>query len=319
MSKSDVTGAATPEWLSTEEAVEYLRFPSRDALYQAVQRGQVPAYRLGSRRLRFRTCRPGSLFEELQDRSPRFDGRLPSGVCRRGRFPTMVKVRKYRRRGKPTGCWEADVRLELPSGEFYRERIRTDLTGRSGALRWANAREVEVLRLAGQGLDVAAIRARLNGTEVEEEAKVPTLAEFQESFIGHAKANRQKASTVYAKESMLRVHLIPTLGTKRLDEITEADVQVLKVSLAERKPKTVNNVLNCLSKLLKVAKKLGDIDEMPIDSVELLKVAPPTVQFYTFEEYVALVAAAERPRPAPPRRRPPGRRRWPTGRRGFRP
>lgn len=45
--------ARTPEWLSTEEAVEYLRFPSRDALYQAVQRGQVPTHRLG-RRLRFR-------------------------------------------------------------------------------------------------------------------------------------------------------------------------------------------------------------------------------------------------------------------------
>jgi len=41
------------EWLTANETVEYLRFPSRDALYQAVQRGQIPAHRLG-RRLRFR-------------------------------------------------------------------------------------------------------------------------------------------------------------------------------------------------------------------------------------------------------------------------
>jgi len=40
------------EWLNSEEAVKYLHFPSVDALYQAVRRGQVPAHRLG-RRLRF--------------------------------------------------------------------------------------------------------------------------------------------------------------------------------------------------------------------------------------------------------------------------
>jgi excisionase family DNA binding protein len=41
------------EWLTADEATAYLRFPSRDALYQAVSRGQVPARRIG-RRLRFR-------------------------------------------------------------------------------------------------------------------------------------------------------------------------------------------------------------------------------------------------------------------------
>jgi excisionase family DNA binding protein len=41
------------EWLTADEATTYLRFPSRDALYQAVHRGQVPVRRIG-RRLRFR-------------------------------------------------------------------------------------------------------------------------------------------------------------------------------------------------------------------------------------------------------------------------
>ncbi len=41
------------EWLTSEDAVAYLRLPSRDALYQAVSRGQVPVHRMG-RRLRFR-------------------------------------------------------------------------------------------------------------------------------------------------------------------------------------------------------------------------------------------------------------------------
>jgi integrase len=206
----------------------------------------------------------------------------------------MVTVREYRRRGKPTGCWEADVRLPLPSGEFYRERVRVPVSGRTSAKRWADARESEVITLARLGLDAEAIRARLNGKEGAKEPRVPTLAEFKERFIEHAKANRQKASTVYAKECILRVHLVPVLGTKRLDEITDADVQALKVTLREHRPKTVNNVLATLSKLLRVAKRLGVIDAMPIESVELLKAPQAAVPFYTFEEYAALVAAATR-------------------------
>ncbi len=129
---------------------------------------------------------------------------------------------------------------------------------------------------------------------MEKGQDVPTLTEFAKTFIEHARANRQKASTVYAKECILRVHLVPVLGTKRLNEITDADVQELKVKLAGHKPKTVNNVLATLSKLLRVAKRLGIIDAVPVESFELLKAPPATVPFYTFEEYAALVAAAKR-------------------------
>jgi excisionase family DNA binding protein len=34
-------------WMDTEEAVMYLRYASRDALYMAVRRGQIPANRRG--------------------------------------------------------------------------------------------------------------------------------------------------------------------------------------------------------------------------------------------------------------------------------
>ena len=44
---------ARETWLTTDEAVAYLGLPSRKALYQAVRRGQVPAHRLGVRRMRF--------------------------------------------------------------------------------------------------------------------------------------------------------------------------------------------------------------------------------------------------------------------------
>ncbi len=40
-------------WLTADEATVYLGLPTRKALYAAVARGQVPAHRLGRRRLRF--------------------------------------------------------------------------------------------------------------------------------------------------------------------------------------------------------------------------------------------------------------------------
>jgi excisionase family DNA binding protein len=41
-------------WLTADEATAYLGLPTRKALYAAVARGQVPAHRLGRRRLRFK-------------------------------------------------------------------------------------------------------------------------------------------------------------------------------------------------------------------------------------------------------------------------
>ncbi len=41
-------------WMTADEAMGYLGYRTRAALYQAVRRGIVPAHRLGARRLRFR-------------------------------------------------------------------------------------------------------------------------------------------------------------------------------------------------------------------------------------------------------------------------
>lgn len=50
---SQVASGTTLRWLTATEASGYLSFPTRKALYAAVERGQVPAHKLG-RRLRFR-------------------------------------------------------------------------------------------------------------------------------------------------------------------------------------------------------------------------------------------------------------------------
>jgi hypothetical protein len=52
---------------------------------------------------------------------------------------------------------------------------------------------------------------------------------------------------------ILRVHLIPFLGSKKLDAITNEDVQRLKGRLVKKAAKTVNNILTVLNVVLKKA------------------------------------------------------------------
>lgn len=189
-----------------------------------------------------------------------------------------VTVRKYKR-----GGWEVDIRGELPDGRGYRERRKSPVSSKSGSKRWGESRERE-------------LREELSRPEPqpeEERKEVPTLEEFAPRFLdGYAKANRQKPSGVSSKESILRVHLVPLLGSKRLDEVTSEDVQRVKQHLASKATKTVNNVLTVLSKLMKVAVEWGVIEAVPC-TVKLLPVPPAEADFHDFDEYERLVAAAE--------------------------
>jgi hypothetical protein len=65
------------------------------------------------------------------------------------------------------------------------------------------------------------------------------------------------------------------LGDKRLDAITNEDVQALKLRLKERSPKTVNNVLTVLSVLLKTAVEWQVIETLPCP-VKLLPIPKTT-------------------------------------------
>jgi integrase len=122
--------------------------------------------------------------------------------------------------------------------------------------------------------------------------EVPTLKEFATRFLDeHAIANRQKPSTIAAKESIFKMHLVPTLGSRRLDAIKNEDVQRLKGTLRNKATKTVNNVLTVLSVLLKKAVEWEVIDTMPC-TIKVLPVSRREASFHDFEGYERLVEAA---------------------------
>jgi integrase len=88
------------------------------------------------------------------------------------------------------------------------------------------------------------------------------------------------------------VHLVPKLGTKRLDAITSETVQRLKHSLKTRSAKTVNNVLTVLNTLLKQAVAWEVIERMPC-TIRLLPIAKSSARFHDFDDYERLVEAAQ--------------------------
>ena len=180
-----------------------------------------------------------------------------------------VTVRRYAR------GWQVDVVTGLPDGTPYRKRKRLRIS-KSAAVRWGQDHERHVLQ---------------HGPS-RPKKEVPTLKEFAPRFLdGHARANRQKPSGIAAKETILNVHLIPLLGSKRLDAITNEDVQRLKGELKDKAPKTVNNVLAVLGVLLKKAVEWGVLERLPC-SIRLLPVAAGSARFHDFEEYERLIKAA---------------------------
>jgi integrase len=186
-----------------------------------------------------------------------------------------VIVRPYRR-----GGWEVDLRVTLPDESEHRLRLKAPLGSKSAAHRWGEERERHwYYKLTHPQHAVV-------------QKEVPTLKQFAPRFLdGHARANRQKPSGIAAKEMILRVHLVPALGHKKLDAIKSEDVQRLKRNLEAKSPKTVNNVLAVLSVLLKKAVEWEVVERMPC-TVKLLPVPKGSTAFYDFDEFERLVEAA---------------------------
>jgi integrase len=98
-----------------------------------------------------------------------------------------------------------------------------------------------------------------------------------------------KPSERAAKESILRLHLLPAFGDNRCDEIRMHAIESLKAEKlkAGLGRKRVNNILACLGKLLRYAHETEVIASVP--KIKLLKLPPSKFDFLTFEELERLL------------------------------
>ena len=189
-----------------------------------------------------------------------------------------VRVRK---RGPDK--FQVDIHTEH-NGIGIRERRMAPVSTPSAAKEWAKARERQL-----------ALFGKVTKRKPEPKKEVPTLAQFAEQFIGDGVAQNQKPSTIAAKRTILKTHLLPLLGAKRLNQIRNEDVSNLLQHLSGRSAKTKNNTLVVLSVLLKKAiewEETTGLKMMPC-RIQLLKdTKEKQINFHSFDEFERLVDAA---------------------------
>ena len=189
----------------------------------------------------------------------------------------MMPVRRNQ-----NGNWFYRKLVKLPDG------TRVDITGTPSR----NTRE------AAELMERAHIDRILRGEpdKAVQKKEVPRLREFADQFVDvYAKTNN-KPSEVASKKSTLKIHLVPALGHLKLDQIGVRQIEeykAKKLNDPERKldPKTVNNQLTCLRRLLSVAVEWGVIKHVP--PIKWLKTGEHKFDFLTFDECERLINAAD--------------------------
>jgi integrase len=168
-----------------------------------------------------------------------------------------------------------DIRLE---GKRYRRKSQDD--SRSGALD-LEARLRQRLQLTGP--------RSMSTTD----GHAPTFRAFaQQWFVTYAKTNL-KPTTIRTYDTALRLHLLPRLGELAIDAIGTQHVETLKGELlaAHLSPKSINNLLSALRKILDTARDWGRLETLP--RVRWLKVPPQRFNVLVREEIVALESVTD--------------------------
>jgi integrase len=127
--------------------------------------------------------------------------------------------------------------------------------------------------------------------------RIATLAEFVERWRADVLV-QHKPSTVRAAESHLRTHIIPLLGSRRLEDLTPELQQSFITGLSKKlRRKTVLNIMATLSAILNTAKRWGYICE----GVDFSRLAFPAkgerirARFFTAEQARQIIEASEEP------------------------
>ena len=123
----------------------------------------------------------------------------------------------------------------------------------------------------------------------EKEKKVLTFEVFSWKWVELYVKNDNKISGLIGKTSVLKAHLVPFFGKKKLNEITNFLIEeyksfTLKKGLCN---KTVNNHLTTLNTCLAYAVEWGELEIVP--RIKRLKVPTHKFDFLTFDESETLI------------------------------
>ena len=155
---------------------------------------------------------------------------------------TKITIAPYRGSDK----LEADVKM-LVEGQEIRRRWKSPHGSRTATERWAREKA----------------RAFLTGRAARGKEPAPAFAEYAARFVGdHIRACKLRPSTAEHMHTVLKQHLIPTLGDLRVDQVR--DDHILEIKSLNRAAGTINHILQLLGQVLKHAVSKGIIGACPL-------------------------------------------------------
>jgi integrase len=200
-----------------------------------------------------------------------------------------------------------DINYHHPDGRTLRVREVSPVQDKRGAL--AHEREIlRALQAGTYGKERTEPTPRRSAAQPQHtqhqraEAatprahEAPTIAAFVEDFItGHSLVERLRDSTIDSQRGLLRNHIVPTVGSVRVDEIHSKHFGQLKRSMSEKDPplsgKTINNALTVLSRMVRFWYE-REGQTAPRIKAGLIKLDEQEAEFWEPAEYEALVSAA---------------------------
>ena len=127
----------------------------------------------------------------------------------------------------------------------------------------------------------------------------PSFADFSETWLGENEV-RWRRTTRGLRRDMIRSHLLPKFGEKRVGQVTRAELLEFRAELAKRRgkqpgtlisPKTVNEVMGVLSNIFDEAADRYEFVS-PAQRIKRLKVPRKDIQPFSLDQAIGIIDAA---------------------------
>jgi integrase len=191
-------------------------------------------------------------------------------------------------------------------GSYYIDFRYQDRNGKTQKFRRSAGKSTtkrQALRLEQQWkreIELSEAIAAENGESAKGgKRKSATFSGFTKHWYDLHVVPNNRASEAVKKETIIRVHLVPFFGDRKLREITPEHVSKFIAEKARDglAPKTIVNLLGCLRTMLNFAVKWGYLEQNPVNQVEPPKVPQQDFDFYDPEEATQFLKAVEEHEP----------------------
>jgi integrase len=172
-------------------------------------------------------------------------------------FVWDVEIAGFGVRITPTGIKAWIVQMRVRGGK---ERRMTVGLCSKVPLDKARIEARKLIANADLGRDVAQERKDARGVKPDTN---PTFAEFAERWLDEVVARRNRVGTLKLRRLLVKNHITPHLGTKRLAEIGRKDIEDMHHAVSGRYPVAANRAVSACSAILATALRWGLLERNP--------------------------------------------------------